>query len=174
VAAAVGFLVWLLAIRDDEDEPSGTASVAARGVGPFGPAIAGPAELRDAAGQVGHDVYWAGEGQEGDVELTLTGDGRVFVRYLTGGADPGVKKADFLTIATYEIKDAEAVLEEVAGREGRESFDVPGGGLALVNSAEPERVYLTPGGTDLQVEVFDPEPGRARELVESNQIEPIG
>jgi hypothetical protein len=31
-----------------------------------------------------------------------------------------------------------------------------------------------PGGTDLQVEVFDPEPGRARELVESNQIEPIG
>lgn len=96
------------------------------------------------------------------------------MRYLTGGADPGVKKADFLTVATYEIKDATAVLDEVAGREGRESFDLPGGGLAVINPAEPERVYLAPAGTDLQVEVFHPEPGSARELVDSNQIEPIG
>ena len=173
VAAVVGFLVWLLVIRDDEDSDA-PGRVVATEVGPFGPAIAGPTELRDAAAQVGHDVYWAGEGQDGDVELTLTADGRAFVRYLTGKAKPGAAKADFLTIATYRLDDAEAVLEEVAGREGRESFGLPGGGLAVANSAEPQRVYFTPEGSDLQVEVFHPEAGRARELVESNEIEPIG
>jgi hypothetical protein len=84
------------------------------------------------------------------------------------------QQAKCLTIATYEIENAEAVLEEVAGREGRESFDPPGGGLAVVNTAEPERVYFTPEGSDLQIEVFHPDPGQAREMVESDAIVPTG
>jgi hypothetical protein len=174
VAAAAGLLVWLLAVRDDGEDSGEASSVVSREVRPYGPAIAGPAELQDAAGQLGHDVYCAGEGQTGDAELTLTADRRAFVRYLTGGAEPGVEEAAFLTVATYEVEDAEGVLQKVAGRQGRQSFEPPGGGLAVVNGAEPERVYLTPADTDLQVEVFHPDPGRARELVESNEIAPIG
>lgn len=173
VAAVVGFLVWLLAIRDDGDEAE-SGTVVATEVAPFGPGIAGEEELRDAAGRVGHDVYWAGSEEKGEVELTVTADGRAFVRYLTGDAKPGAGKANFLTVATYEIADAGAVLEEVAGREGRESFPLEGGGLAVVNTAEPDRVYFTPEGSELQVEVFHPDPGKARELVESGQVQPIG
>lgn len=175
-AAVVGFLVWLFVIRDDGGgETSGKpGQVVTTEVQPFGPAIAGASELEDAAAQVGHPVYWATESQAGDIELTLTTDGRTFVRYLTGGVKPGDKNANFLTVATYNVDNAEAALEEVAGRDGRETFEVPGGGLAVANSAEPERVYFTPADSDLQVEVFDPEPGRARELVESGQIAPIG
>lgn len=176
IAAVVGFLVWLFVIRDDEggDTSGKPGQVVTTEVQPFGPAIAGASEIEDAAAQVSHPLYWATDGQEGEVELTLTTDGRAFVRYLTGGAKPGDKNADFLTVATYNVDNAEAALEEVGGREGRSTFEVPGGGLAVANSAEPERIYFTPAGSDLQVEVFDPEPGRARELVESGQIAPIG
>lgn len=179
VAAALlaGFLVWLLVIRDDDDDDGSRRSnpaVVATEVRPYGPALASAGELRAAAGQVGHDVYWAGEDYAGDVELTLSGDGRAFVRYLTGNSEPGVEESKFLTIATYEIEDAAGVLEEVAGREGRESFEPARGGLAVFSDAEPERVYFTPQGSDLQVEVFHPDVGEARELVESGEIEPIG
>jgi hypothetical protein len=176
VAALAGFLVWLLVIRDggDNDNDATPGRVVDTAVAPFGPALAGPTELRDAAGQLGHDVYWAGEGVGGDVELTLTGNGRAFVRYLTGNAEPGEDRARYLTVATYKVKNAQAVLEDVAGREGRESFPVPGGGLAVVNQAEPERVYFTPDDAQLQVEVFDPEEGQARALVADRAIVPIG
>ncbi len=175
-ALLVGFLVWLLVIRDDDDDggQGEKAAVVATEVRPFGPAISDAAELRDAAGQVGHDIYWAGDDYPGEVELTLSGDGRVFVRYLTTTDELAVQKAKFLTIATYEIEDATAVLEGVATREGRESFEPAGGGIGVVNTSEPERVYFTPEDTDLQIEVFHPDPGEARELVESGQIQPIG
>src|SRR5687767_5490409 len=174
VAALAGFLVWMFLIRDDDDGPDLPGTVVTTEVGPFGPALAGPDELRDAAAQVGHPVYWAGKGENGDLELTLTSDGRTFVRYLTDGAAAGVETADFLTVATYAVANAEAALEEVAAREGRETFVIPSGGVGVADPAEPTRVYFSPAGLDLQVEVFDPEPGRARQLVESGEIEPIG
>jgi hypothetical protein len=176
VAVLIGFLVWLFAIRGDDSDDSGSVPgvVVPTEVQPFGPALAEPDDLKNAAAQVGHPLYWAGKKEDGDLELTLTADGRAFVRYLTGGAAPGTDTPDFVTVGTYEVDNAEAALEEVAGREGRESFDVPTGGIAVADSAEPTRVYFVPAGTDLQVEVFDPEAGRARELVESGQIQPIG
>ncbi len=175
VAVVIGFLVWLLVIRDDDEGTSGAPGVVvATEVEPFGPELAGSGALRDAAAQLGHPVYWAGREEEGEIEVTLTADGRTFVRYLTGGAIAGDETADFLTVATYEVENAEAALEEVAGREGREAFTVPGGGLAVADAAQPQRVYFTPAGSDLQVEVFDPEPGRARELVASGQVQPLG
>ena len=177
IAAVIGFLVWLLLIRDDggdEEVPGLPGVVVVTEVEPFGPALAEPDDLRNAAAQVAHDVYWAGKDEEGDLELTLTADGRAFVRYLTEGATPGQETADFLTVGTYHVENAEAALQEVAGREGRESFTTPDGGLAVTDVAEPERVYFSPPGSDLQIEVFDPEPGRARQLVETGEIEPIG
>jgi hypothetical protein len=176
VAVVIGLLVWLLFIKGDDDESSGglPGKVVATEVQPFGPASAGGDDLKNAATQVGHPIYWAGRHQDGDVELTLTADGRAFVRYLIGGAQPGDENANFLTVGTYQVDNAAEAIQEVAGREGRESFDVPGGGVAVADAAEPTRVYFSPAGTDLQVEVFDPEAGRARELVESGQIQPIG
>jgi hypothetical protein len=173
VAVLIGVLVWFFLIKGDDDEGSDLPGVVVpTEVQPFGPAFAGGGDLKDAGAQVGHPIYWAGKEEDGEIEFTLTADGRAFVRYLTDGAAPGDEQADFLTVGTYAVDNAEAALEDVAGREGRESFDVPGGGIGVVDAAQPQRVYISPAGSDLQIEVFDPEAGRARELVESGQIQP--
>jgi hypothetical protein len=172
LAVLIGILVWFFLIKGDDDGSDLPGVVVATEVQPFGPAFAGGGDLKDAAVQVGHPIYWAGKEQDGELEFTLTADGRAFVRYLTDGAGAGDEQADFLTVGTYQVDNAEAALEDVAGREGRESFDVPGGGIGVVDAAQPQRVYFSPAGSDLQIEVFDPEAGRARELVESGQIQP--
>ena len=176
VAAAIGIGVWLLFIKGDDDESSGgpPGQVVATEVQPFGPALASADDLKNAAAQVAHPLYFAGKKEDGDLELTLTADGRAFVRYLTDGAQPGDENAEFLTVGTYQVDNAEAALQDVGSREGRESFQAADGGLAVADAADPTRVYFNPAGSDLQVEVFDPEVGRARELVESGQIQPIG
>jgi hypothetical protein len=174
VAVLIGVLVWFFLIRDDDGEGADLPGVVvATEVEPFGPALAGGGDLKDAAVHVGHPIYWAGKEQDGDIEFTLSSDGRAFVRYLTDGASPGDEAANFLTVATYQVDNAEAALQDVAGREGREEFSVPGGGIGVSDVAQPQRVYFTPAGSDLQIEVFDPEAGRARSLVESGQIQPV-
>jgi hypothetical protein len=176
VAALIGVGVWFFLVRDDDDSQNSDLPgvVVPTEVEPFGPDFAGGGDLKDAAVQVGHPIYWAGKEEEGEIEFTLTADGRAFVRYLTDGASPGDEAANFLTVATYQVDNAEAALQEVAGREGREPFEVPGGGIGVSDAAQPQRVYFTPAGSDLQIEVFDPEAGRARTLVESGQIQPAG
>src|SRR4051812_41595203 len=84
IAAAVliGFLVWFFLIKGDDDQGSDLPGVVVTTeVQPFGPALAGGGDLKDAAAQVGHPIYWAGKGEDGDLEFTLTADGRAFVRY---------------------------------------------------------------------------------------------
>ena len=176
VAVAIGVVVWLLFIRGDDDgsDTGPPGQIVTSDVQPIGPAPASGEDLKAAAAELGHPLYWAGRHEDGDVELTVTADGRAFVRYLTDGAEAGDENANFLTVGTYQVENAEAALTEVAGREGRESFEVPGGGLAVADAAEPTRVYFTPADSDLQIEVFDPEAGRARELVASGDIQPIG
>ena len=172
VAVLIGILVWFFLIKGDDEGSDLPGTVVTTEVEPFGPAFAGGGDLKDAAAQVGHPIYWAGKEEDGEIEFTLTPDGRAFVRYLTDGASPGDEEANFLTVGTYQVDNAEEALEDVAGREGRESFAVPGGGIGVTDSAQPERVYFSPAGSDLQIEVFDPEAGRARALVESGQIQP--
>jgi hypothetical protein len=175
VALAVAFLIWLIFIRNGDDETTPRGQPAAQ-VEPFGPEVATRAGLRDAAAELGHEIYWAGPDEPGRVELTVSRNGQAFVRYLTGGAEPGRAggRPDFLTVATYPLGDAFAATSEVAGREGRESFEVDGGGIAVFSTGNPERVYFAYPDSALQVEVFDPDPGRARDLVEADRIVPIG
>jgi hypothetical protein len=175
VAALVGFLVWLAFVRGDDESDSGLPGVVvATEVEPFGPALASGDDVKEVAARVGHPIYTAGRNEDGELELTLTADGRTFVRYLTGGAAAGDETAEFLTVGTYRLENADEALASVAERGGRESFDVPGGGIAVSDAADPQRVYFTPAGSDLQIEVFDPEAGRARDLVASGEVQPVG
>src|SRR5829696_656897 len=136
VVVVTAFAVWLFIGDDDGSDGGLPGAVVATETEPFGPAFATGDDVKDAAGELGHPIYWAGRHQDGDLELTVTADGRAFVRYLTGGAGAGDEDADFLTVATYRVENAEAALESVAERPGRESFDVPGGGIAVSDDAE--------------------------------------
>jgi len=174
IAFAIGVLVWLLFIRDDDDgaltrsssEPAIEAHIVTSG------------GLADVAASLGHPVYWAGEHQGEQLELSGTKDGSVYVRYLTGGAEAGDDRPDFLTVGTYPVEDALGVLR----KRGKCSpprcdrplrHELPGGGLLVAEEANPTSAYLAFPGQNFQIEIFDPRPGQALKLGLSGKILPV-
>jgi hypothetical protein len=129
--------------------------------------------LRALPGTVGHPVYWAGPRPGTTYELTRSPDGRVYVRYLTGGAKVGSPLPDFLTVGTYVVPNAAAAVRAAAAQPGAVRVPVPGG-VGFYNSARPTSVYFAHPGSNVQVETYDPSAAVARQLVESGTIRPVG
>jgi hypothetical protein len=130
-------------------------------------------DLKDAAVEVGHPVYWAGTEPKTTYELTKTPSGRIYIRYLPEGVEVGSPKPDYLTVGTYPQKGALAILKATAAKTKAKAFAVAGGGLAFQDTSHPTSVYVAFPGSDLQVEVYDPDAKRARQLVTSGQIAPV-
>jgi hypothetical protein len=154
---------WLL-LRDDGDDSAAAGS----------PRVASAAQLRDLSASVGHDVYWAGSPAAGtELELTHQADGRIYVRYLTGDAQAGDARARFTTVGTYPVPAALAALRKQARQPTAVTRTLPGGGLAYLDADRPTSVYLAWPGSDYEVEVFDPSPKRALDLVLAGAIAPV-
>jgi len=121
------------------------------------------AELLAEASGLGSPIYWVGprEGTE-SYELTSTEGGRTYVRYLTGDAEVGDERADFVSVGTYPVPNAEAALRQSSKEsggavEGGQGYDL----LAGTN----DNVYVVfDDQPDLQVEVFSPQPGEAEQI----------
>jgi hypothetical protein len=142
-------------------------------VPPIGsPAFVSPAQLAAVAAETSHPVYWAGA-KSGMYELTRTMDGRTYVRYLPTGAKVGDPAAKYLTIGTYQRKDAFTAIRRAAARRGAVSAKIDNGGLLVFNQSTPKSVYFGYPRTSYQVEVFDPNPEQARTLVLGGKITPI-
>lgn len=169
LAAAVALGAWIASdegtteTTTSEAEVAGRTSVAADG-----------SELSRQAVSVGHVVYWAGPVSNGRYELTQTRDGRAYVRYLTGDADVGDVRPQFLTVGTYPIDNAFGITQAVAARDDARSVRAPAGAVAFTTTSRPQSVYLAYEGSDLQIEVFHPSAQQARQLVESGRIRPVG
>lgn len=161
--AAVLLVVWLVSGDDDssDGEPGAASIVSAE-------------ELEDAVADEAEPVYWAGEQEGTELELSQPEAGRTFVRYLTDGADAGDPRGEFLTVGTYANPDPVAALR----RQGREPGGViataPGKGVVYFNRENPTSVYLAYPGVNVQIEVFDPNFTRALQMVSSGQIVPVG
>jgi hypothetical protein len=164
IAVVAGLLVWLLLIRD------GGGSAPAAGAGPTG---ASEADLAALADELGHPVYWAGPQDGAELEVTRTGQGEVYVRYLTDDAAPGDPGAGFLSTGTYPFPDATAALEERAEEKGALTNETPDGGLVVTNEDSATSVYIAYPDEDLQIEVYDPDPERAFELATSGDVVPV-
>lgn len=121
---------------------------------------------------LGHSVYWAGPRAGTTYELTRSPDGRVYVRYLTGGAKVGSPLPDFLTVGTYVVPNAEAAVHAAAAQPGAVKVSVPGG-VGFYNRARPTSVYFAYANSAVQVETYDPSAAIARRLVETGAIKPI-
>jgi hypothetical protein len=119
-------------------------------------------------------VFWAGPRPRRVYELTLTPDGRTYVRYLPHGASLGDPRPDFLAIGTYPQQDAYAQLHAAVRRRGAVALALPHGGLAVYDRARPTSVYVAYPRSGVQVEVYSPAPGEARRLVESGRVRPAG
>lgn len=146
------------------------------GSGPdTGPTTADAAQLRDLSGSLGHVVYWAGYPSRGtELELTQATNDSVYVRYLDGTAEVGDPGRGFTTVGTYLVPTAFAALSREARRPSTITRDLPGGGLAVMDLNRPRSVYLAWPGSGYEVEVFDPSPKRALDLVLSGAIAPVG
>ncbi|MDW5595231.1 hypothetical protein VSS74_12845 [Conexibacter stalactiti] len=137
------------------------------------PRAATPAQLAAAGRAHGHPVYWAGPVDGATYELTEASDGRVYVRYLSGGAAVGDAGDDHLTVGTYPQPDALGELRRAAAASGAETFAVDGG-TAFADPAHPGSVYVAYRDSGVQVEVYDPLPGRARALLTGGDVVPAG
>lgn len=130
-------------------------------------------ELRALPTAVGHPVYWAGPRAGTTYELTRSPDGRVYVRYLSGGAKVGSPLPDFLTVGTYVVPNAVTAVRAAAAQPGAVRVPVPGG-VGFYNTARPTSVYFAYPNSNVQVETYDPSPAVARQLVETGAITPVG
>ena len=105
-------------------------------------AIVSADELREKATEQEGPIYWAGEQEGTEIEFSQPQAGRTYVRYLTGGAEAGDPNAEFLTIGTYEFKDAAQALKEQAKQPNGILASAPGGGVVFFNTTHPQSVYL--------------------------------
>jgi hypothetical protein len=131
-------------------------------------------DLIDLEGSSGHEIYWAGERPATNLELTSEGSGNVYLRYLPPGTEAGDPNAGFLTIGTYPVPDPVDALRRTVAKSGASLGRTAGGGVTLVNPASRGSVYLAYPGSDLQIEVYDPAPGKALQLIRSGTIGPVG
>jgi hypothetical protein len=175
VAAAaliVAVVAFLLIGGDDDDsqpEPAPPAvSVKTE------PAIVSAADLSRLSVELGHPLYWLGPRDGADLELTREGNGDVYVRYLTGGAEAGDQRPRFITVGTYPVADAIAAVQSAAEEADTQPLPIDHGGLAFVNPDNPSSVYFAYPGADFQVEVFAPRPGEALELVSGGKVLVVG
>jgi hypothetical protein len=162
-AAVVVVVIAYLLISGGDDNGSGDGE----------PVSADATEIQNLAADLGHPVYWAGATGAENFEWTELADGRVYIRYLTGGAEAGDTRPLYLTVATYPVGDGLAAIRDAAKSPGSRTFNVPGGGTGLVNRGTPSSVYLAYPNSEYQVEVFNPDPARALQLVKSGQIQPV-
>jgi hypothetical protein len=96
----------------------------------------------------------------------------IYIRYLPSGAEAGEKRGR-LTVGTYPLRDALAAAERSGRARGAKVIRLTGGGIAVTNGARPMNAYFAYPGKPVQVEVYDPRPGRALELIRAGRIVPI-
>jgi hypothetical protein len=125
--------------------------------------------LRNVADALGHPIFWLGPKQGYTYELTQTGDGKVYVRYLPPGVDIGTDKP-YLTVATYPFPGAFAEVRKQARGSGSVSARLAQGGVAVLDAAHPQSVHAAYPGLDYQVEVFDPTPSAAMKTVAAGRL----
>jgi hypothetical protein len=161
----IGLVAWLVTRGNGGSggtPPSRTAAVAVtRG------------DLRRLAASLRHPVFWLGPKAGYTYELTQTPNGRVYVRYLPHGVALGAAKP-YLTVATYPFTGAFTTLSKQAAATGVASARLAHGGLAVLDRAYPKSVHLAFPGLNYQVEVYDPTPGLAMDLLAAGKLSSFG
>lgn len=154
-------VVWL--VHDDSSSPKAGE-----------PEAASASQLSEFAAEHGEPIYWLGARQNAGYELTDTKSGRVYIRYLTDGAEAGDERADFITVATYPGDDGIATLRKAAREEdGAKLAKTDDGAVLLIDPSSPDNAHLAYPGANLQVEVYSPVPGEALRLAVRGEVQPV-
>lgn len=162
---AIALGAWL-ALRGGDDSTESSAPTEAE--------VVSIDSLREVVGGPGTPVYWAGEQEDTEIELSEPEEGRTYIRYLTEDAEAGDPRPDFLTVGTYANEDPVGALEGQGEEAGGVLGKAPGNATVYFNRNDPSSIYLAYPGVEVQIEVFDPDFKRALQLVNSGQIIPVG
>jgi hypothetical protein len=162
-------VILLVSGGDDSKNDNGASDQATNGA-----VSANVDKLRSVQSKLGHPVYWAGAKPSKKYELTVTDDGRVYIRYLDPDVPIGSRQVASLTVATYPgFDNAVDSLKAQASSTGARTDSAPRGGFVLVNSQSPSSVYVAYPNSHYEIEVYDPDPARALSLASSGAIVPI-
>jgi hypothetical protein len=170
VAVAVGVVVWLLV---DSGGGSSHRAAAPNAQTRAVPVAASIPQLRALASRAGHPIYWLGPKAGFTYELTQTGDGKIYVRYLPAGVQIGINVPNYATVATYPQANGFTTVMQASKLKGEWIHHIRRGGLAVASPALPKSVYFSYPNAPFMVEVFDPTPNHARVLLTTGQVRPI-
>jgi hypothetical protein len=161
VALIAAVVVWL--VHGDDSSPA-TGE----------PEAVTTSELSEFAAEQDTPVYWLGERRNEGYELTDSSSGRVYVRYLTGGAEAGDKRAVFVTVATYPADNGVATLRKAAREQmGAKLGKTDDGAALLIDPTSPNNAHLAYPGANLQIEVYSPVPGEALRLAARGDVQTV-
>jgi hypothetical protein len=174
LALAVAVGAWLLTRGAGHSTPAVPAAQAERTVGtvaPLGPVALTADGLKTLSAALRQPIYWAGAEAGDRYEFTETAKGYVYVRYLPSGVEVGDPRSDFLIVSTYPFPNALAALKAVADGAGR---TLANGAFALPSRTYAKSVHLAYPDVGYQIEVYDPDPARARQVALSGRVRAIG
>ena len=164
LAVVAGLVIWLVT-RGNGSSPSNAGTSAH---------AASARRLAALPSAVGHPVYWAGPKPGFTYELTQTGDGRIYIRYLPAGVRVGSSAPKYLTVGTYPVNNAAAAVRRIASRLHVNPIQVRGRVVVVQDAKHPTSVYLAHAGSNYQIEVYDPSPAHGLQLALSGAIIPVG
>jgi hypothetical protein len=164
IAAAVGLVAWL----SERGSQNGAAGVALPEV-----RVVSPAGLAGAAALNGHPVYWAGPIPGTELGLSEGADGIVQVRYLAAGSAPGAAEENVLTVGSYPLPGPARALAAFGRRPKSKLLHAHDGKVVVTSAESPGSAYFASPDDSVQVEVYDPAPDRALDLVLSGRVRPV-
>lgn len=138
-----------------------------------GPTEATQADLSRLSDELGRPVFWLGPSSGRTLELSRSPTGRVFLRYLPAGTRLGEGTATYPTVATYPVANAYGMAVVGAQRSGGVVSSLPGGAALITYVTKPHSAYYVQRGVDAQIEVFDPQPGRAAKRIRGGELRAV-
>lgn len=168
LAIVVGVIAYVATSGgDDEGEPAPAPETVAEA------RIVSEEELADAASTSETPVYWAGEMDGAQIELTEE-DGSFLVRYLEEDDDVGAARARRIAIGSYALPNPRKALSTFAETPGATVTDVEGIGKVVISPEARKNVYFVDPDDEVQVEVYAPGSKQAIGLVRSGEVQPVG
>jgi hypothetical protein len=166
VLAVIGVAVWLVVSGTNKNNNTGPIPLHKTVV-----AIS-LSNLESLANTLPRPIYWAGPERGITYELTRINNGKEYVRYLPAGVKVGTS-ASYPLVATLPLANAYAATAATAEKPGSVAVRTGRNTVAFYLTSRPKNIYVAYVGTNFQVQVFAPNPAKARAIVTSGELRPI-